>query len=161
MYGLSAVLVSLLPGSYEFGSQVLTISFCFRASWRWIKRAFCGILVVKSHSLEHYLQIYFFFRGIFFFFWWYLISEIREKNIKYVTFKNNVICCTGIEKQRVFQFAAAVCSCKPPEVYKGKGILYLHQVIKKKQGKKSKWLTPSWLDMVNWQLAVLFLFSED
>ncbi|KAF3447399.1 hypothetical protein FNV43_RR12585 [Rhamnella rubrinervis] len=53
-------------------------------------------------------------------------------------FKNNVICCTGIDKQRVHQFAAAVRSCKPPEVYKGKGIMYLDEVIKKKQGKKSK-----------------------
>lgn len=51
-------------------------------------------------------------------------------------FKNNVICCTGIDKQRVHQFAAAVRSCKPPEVYKGKGIMYLDEVIKKKQGKK-------------------------
>ncbi|KAJ8898739.1 hypothetical protein K2173_004946 [Erythroxylum novogranatense] len=31
-----------------------------------------------------------------------------------------------------------VCSCKPPEVYKGKGIMYVDEVIKKKQGKKSK-----------------------
>nr|DAD45329.1 TPA_asm: hypothetical protein HUJ06_003559 [Nelumbo nucifera] len=28
--------------------------------------------------------------------------------------------------------------CKPPEVYKGKGIMYIDEVIKKKQGKKSK-----------------------
>jgi large subunit ribosomal protein L6 len=38
----------------------------------------------------------------------------------------------------VHQFAASVRSCKPPEVYKGKGIMYIDEVIKKKQGKKSK-----------------------
>ncbi|KAI6695401.1 hypothetical protein NL676_023111 [Syzygium grande] len=43
-----------------------------------------------------------------------------------------------IDKQRVHQFAAAVRSCKPPEVYKGKGIMYIDEVIKKKAGKKSK-----------------------
>ncbi|PKU59719.1 uncharacterized protein LOC110116188 [Dendrobium catenatum] len=53
-------------------------------------------------------------------------------------FKPNIICCTGIDKQRVHQFAAAVRSCKPPEVYKGKGIMYIDEVVKKKQGKKSK-----------------------
>ncbi|KAF3455313.1 hypothetical protein FNV43_RR05761 [Rhamnella rubrinervis] len=32
----------------------------------------------------------------------------------------------------------AVHSCKPYEVYKGQGIMYLDEVIKKKQEKKSK-----------------------
>ncbi|CAK9320662.1 60S ribosomal protein L6, mitochondrial, partial [Cucurbita argyrosperma subsp. argyrosperma] len=58
--------------------------------------------------------------------------------VRVFCFKNNVVCCTGIDKQRVHQFAAAVRSCKPPEVYKGKGIMYIDEVIKKKQGKKSK-----------------------
>jgi len=60
--------------------------------------------------------------------------------VRVFCFKNNVICCTGIDKQRVHQFAATVRNCKPPEVYKGKGIMYTDEVIKKKQGKKSKWL---------------------
>ncbi|WVY96595.1 hypothetical protein V8G54_028746 [Vigna mungo] len=58
--------------------------------------------------------------------------------VRVFCFKNNVICCTGIDKQRVHQFAATVRLCKPPEVYKGKGIMYVDEVIKKKQGKKSK-----------------------
>ncbi|KAK7278602.1 hypothetical protein RJT34_23634 [Clitoria ternatea] len=58
--------------------------------------------------------------------------------VRVFCFKNNVICCTGIDKQRVHQFAATVRTCKPPEVYKGKGIMYVEEVIKKKQGKKSK-----------------------
>ncbi|KAK8338163.1 hypothetical protein V6Z12_A09G231900 [Gossypium hirsutum] len=58
--------------------------------------------------------------------------------VRVFCFKNNVVCCTGLDKQRVHQFAATVRSCKPPEVYKGKGIMYTDEVIKKKQGKKSK-----------------------
>ncbi|CAI9786239.1 unnamed protein product [Fraxinus pennsylvanica] len=40
--------------------------------------------------------------------------------VRVFCFKNNVVCCTGIDKERVHQFAAAVRNCKPPEVYKGK-----------------------------------------
>ncbi|KAL4592290.1 hypothetical protein LXL04_005278 [Taraxacum kok-saghyz] len=58
--------------------------------------------------------------------------------VRVFCFKPNIVCCTGIDKQRVHQFAAAVRGCKPPEVYKGKGIMYVDEVIKKKQGKKSK-----------------------
>jgi large subunit ribosomal protein L6 len=53
-------------------------------------------------------------------------------------FKPNIICCTGIDKDRVHNFTGAVRSCKPPEVYKGKGILYFDEVIKLKPGKKQK-----------------------
>ncbi|KAL9398573.1 hypothetical protein Peur_007534 [Populus x canadensis] len=53
-------------------------------------------------------------------------------------YANNVVCCTGIDEERMHQFAASVRSCKPPEVYKGKGILYIDEVIMKKQEKKSK-----------------------
>ncbi|KAL2537119.1 ribosomal protein L6 family protein [Forsythia ovata] len=58
--------------------------------------------------------------------------------VRVFCFKNNVVCCTGIDKERVHQFAAAVRCCKPPEVYKGKGIMYIDEVIKKKEGKRSK-----------------------
>ncbi|KAH9742741.1 Ribosomal L6 domain-containing protein [Citrus sinensis] len=50
--------------------------------------------------------------------------------------KNNVVCCCGLDKHRVHQFAASVRSCKPPEPFKGKGIMYTDEVIKKKVGKK-------------------------
>uniref|UniRef100_A0A7C9CUQ5 Large ribosomal subunit protein uL6 alpha-beta domain-containing protein n=1 Tax=Opuntia streptacantha TaxID=393608 RepID=A0A7C9CUQ5_OPUST len=57
--------------------------------------------------------------------------------VRVFCFKPNIICCTGIDKSRTHQFAATVRSCKPPEVYKGKGILYIDEVIKLKPGKKS------------------------
>lgn len=42
---------------------------------------------------------------------------------------------TGIDKQKVGQFAAAVRSTRKPEPYKGKGIRYEGEVVKLKPGK--------------------------
>jgi large subunit ribosomal protein L6 len=50
--------------------------------------------------------------------------------------KPTLICCTGTTFQNVMQFAATIRSCKPPEVYKGKGIRYRNETIVQKQGKK-------------------------
>nr|YP_009674914.1 ribosomal protein L6 [Haplomitrium hookeri]QDE12956.1 ribosomal protein L6 [Haplomitrium hookeri] len=50
--------------------------------------------------------------------------------------KPNPIRRTGMDHRKVTQFAAIVRSCKPPEVFKGKGIQYRSEIIRKKQGKK-------------------------
>ncbi|KAF3662506.1 60S ribosomal protein L6, mitochondrial [Capsicum annuum] len=42
--------------------------------------------------------------------------------VRVFCFKPNIICCAGIDKERVHQFAASVRSCKPPEVHEGKGL---------------------------------------
>lgn len=44
---------------------------------------------------------------------------------------------SGIDKEVVTQFAAIVRSKKKPEPYKGKGIRYSDEVIRRKEGKKS------------------------
>lgn len=44
---------------------------------------------------------------------------------------------SGIDKEMVGQFAAVVRSKKKPEPYKGKGIRYSDEVIRRKEGKKS------------------------
>lgn len=44
----------------------------------------------------------------------------------------------GIDKEAVGQFAATIRSKRPPEPYKGKGILYKNEVIKRKVGKSGK-----------------------
>jgi large subunit ribosomal protein L6 len=41
----------------------------------------------------------------------------------------------GINKQMVGEFAAKVRSKKPPEPYKGKGIKYVDEVVRRKEGK--------------------------
>jgi large subunit ribosomal protein L6 len=54
-----------------------------------------------------------------------------------VTAEKNVITVTGIDSETVGQFTAQVRSLKKPEPYKGKGIRYSDEVIRRKQGKKS------------------------
>lgn len=50
----------------------------------------------------------------------------------------NNFAITGIDKQKVGQFAAEVRAKKPPEPYKGKGIRYVGEVVKHKEGKAGK-----------------------
>ena len=47
----------------------------------------------------------------------------------------NTVVINGIDKQRVGQFAADVRNKRPPEPYKGKGIKYADEVIRRKEGK--------------------------
>ena len=47
----------------------------------------------------------------------------------------NKIVISGIDKQKVGQFAANVRGKRPPEPYKGKGIKYTTEVIRRKEGK--------------------------
>jgi large subunit ribosomal protein L6 len=47
------------------------------------------------------------------------------------------ITISGIDKEVVGQFAAVVRSKKKPEPYKGKGIRYSDEVVRRKEGKKS------------------------
>ena len=50
---------------------------------------------------------------------------------------NNII-VLGCDKQKVGQFAAEVREKRPPEPYKGKGIKYKDEVIRRKEGKAGK-----------------------
>ena len=50
----------------------------------------------------------------------------------------NTIIISGIDKQKVGQFAAEVREKRPPEPYKGKGIKYADEVIRRKEGKAGK-----------------------
>lgn len=52
--------------------------------------------------------------------------------------KNTLIEISGTDKQRVGQFAAAVRSLRPPEPYKGKGVAYEGEYIRRKAGKSGK-----------------------
>lgn len=47
----------------------------------------------------------------------------------------NKITISGPDKQKVGQFAAEVREKRPPEPYKGKGIKYVDEVIRRKEGK--------------------------
>ncbi len=55
-----------------------------------------------------------------------------------ITVEKNVITVAGISKQQVGQVAAEIRHLKPPEPYKGKGIRYVGEVIRRKAGKVVK-----------------------
>ena len=50
----------------------------------------------------------------------------------------NKIVILGADKQKVGQFAANVRKIRPPEPYKGKGIRYVGEVVRLKEGKTGK-----------------------
>lgn len=58
-------------------------------------------------------------------------------NIKFSVDKNTTVVVEGIEKDIVGQVAADIRSKRPPEPYKGKGVKYEDEVIRRKEGKKS------------------------
>ena len=53
-----------------------------------------------------------------------------------VTAEKNVITISGPGKEEVGQFASKLRSLKKPEPYKGKGMRYSDEIIRRKQGKK-------------------------
>lgn len=55
-----------------------------------------------------------------------------------VTVDKNTITLSGVSKQLVGQVAAEIRSLRPPEPYKGKGIRYANEVIRRKAGKVVK-----------------------
>jgi len=54
-----------------------------------------------------------------------------------VTSEKNTVTISGIDCEKVGQFAAEVRAIKKPEPYLGKGIRYADEVIRRKQGKKA------------------------
>lgn len=54
-----------------------------------------------------------------------------------VDIQKNVVTISGIDKQKVGEFAAKVRKIRPPEPYKGKGIKYSDEKIRRKEGKKA------------------------
>ncbi|MGL4981155.1 MAG: 50S ribosomal protein L6 [Fusobacteriaceae bacterium] len=59
------------------------------------------------------------------------------EGIKMTVEKNTTIHIDGIEKDIVGQLAANIRSKRPPEPYKGKGVKYSDEIVRRKEGKKS------------------------
>jgi large subunit ribosomal protein L6 len=51
--------------------------------------------------------------------------------------EKNILTVSGIDKQKVGQFAASVRALKKVEPYKGKGFRYVGEIVRKKAGKKA------------------------
>ena len=81
-------------------------------------------------------------------------SEVKGKNFNFAlgfshsvivpipesitaTAEKNVITISGVDKELVGSFTAAIRALKKPEPYKGKGMRYEAEVIRRKQGKKT------------------------
>ena len=56
-------------------------------------------------------------------------------NLEVTVPDNTTINVSGIDKQDVGQFAAQVRAVKKPEPYGGKGIRYVDEVVRRKEGK--------------------------
>lgn len=60
------------------------------------------------------------------------------EGIESVVEGTNVIIVKGIDKEKVGQYAAEIRFKRPPEPYKGKGIKYDYEYIRRKEGKTGK-----------------------
>jgi len=65
------------------------------------------------------------------------VEFILPKGIK-AEIEKNVISLSGVDKQLVGEMAAQIRALKLPEPYKGKGIKYVDEIIRKKAGKAAK-----------------------
>lgn len=65
------------------------------------------------------------------------IEYLVPEDVKIEVEDNNIIIVSGIDKQRVGQTAAEIRAFKKPEPYKGRGIIYEGEVIRRKQGKQA------------------------
>ncbi|HEC69080.1 MAG TPA: 50S ribosomal protein L6 [Candidatus Omnitrophica bacterium] len=63
------------------------------------------------------------------------VEKVIPSDLKVSTPSSTRIVIEGIDKQRVAEFAAQVRRIKPPEPYKGKGIKYAGEQVRKKLGK--------------------------
>ena len=57
-------------------------------------------------------------------------------DVKIACERPTAITITGVDRQRVGQVAAEIRAFRPPEPYKGKGIKYSDEVVRRKEGKK-------------------------
>ena len=68
----------------------------------------------------------------------HLVKIIIPDNITVEVVQNTIIKIKGCDKEKLGLFAAKIRSWRPPEPYKGKGILYKDEQILRKAGKSGK-----------------------
>ena len=66
------------------------------------------------------------------------VEMVEPEGITFEVPAPNQIIVRGIDKELVGQTAAVVRTKRPPEVYRGKGIKYADEVIRRKEGKTGK-----------------------
>lgn len=63
------------------------------------------------------------------------VDVVAPQGVKIDLEGNDTIIVSGVDKQKVGQLAAEIRKVRPPEPYKGKGIRYEDEVVRRKQGK--------------------------
>ena len=66
------------------------------------------------------------------------VEMVEPEGIKYEVPNPNQIIVKGMDKELVGQMAAVIRTKRPPEVYRGKGIKYVEERIRRKEGKTGK-----------------------
>ncbi len=66
------------------------------------------------------------------------VDVVPPKGITFTVEGNNKIIVKGIDKGLVGQIASNIHEVRPPEPYKGKGIKYENEIIRRKAGKAAK-----------------------
>ena len=66
------------------------------------------------------------------------VEMVEPEGITFEVPNPNQIIVRGIDKELVGQTAAVIRTKRPPEVYRGKGIKYAEEVIRRKEGKAGK-----------------------
>ena len=66
------------------------------------------------------------------------VEMIDPEGIEAVVEGQNVIIVKGIDKEKVGQYAAEIRDKRRPEPYKGKGIRFVGEVVRRKAGKSAK-----------------------
>ena len=73
------------------------------------------------------------------------VTIVPEQNIEFeVDTRARLITIKGIDKEQVGRIAADIRKIRPPEPYKGKGIRYQGEYVRRKAGKAGKVLAYSW-----------------
>ncbi len=65
------------------------------------------------------------------------VEMIAPEGISVKSISNTEIELSGIDKQKVSEFAAKIREIRSPEPYKGKGIRYKGEYVRRKEGKKA------------------------
>lgn len=66
------------------------------------------------------------------------VEVVAPAGIEFAVEGNTKVTIKGIDKQMVGQVAANIRALRPPEPYKGKGIRYSDEVVRRKAGKAAK-----------------------
>jgi large subunit ribosomal protein L6 len=129
----TGVMVSLLKDTKQGRANVGTMWSLVQNAVEGVKNEFVRILEIEGIGYKAAMEGGTIVLSLGF------VNPVRLTPPKGITIvvEKNVIKISGIDKQMVGQIAAKIRSFKKPEPYKGKGIRYQGEVVRRKAGKKA------------------------